>query len=293
MVFGSLLAIPLLGLFTALLAPLPLLHFASRGQSSLLAWGWVAVLLAGAALALESLGFVAVLAGYLAVAAWPALAVEIWSRKGWSSGRWLAVVGLVILAMALALAVAVAYPRQPAEWLAQAVTAAAGGSEGLVRRLTPMGRLSPEMLTEALWATAYLLPSVAALYVVGIVLWLRPRAAALGFSVAREPFHLLRGEEWLPVGFAMGGLGWVFASGMAKWCAANLLVVVLGLYFVVGVAIIHFYLGRRWGGNRWVRLAVILFALQAPVAVAMVVAGLVDGFFPLRRGAGWDGGSEA
>ncbi len=293
LVFGSLLAIPFLGILTAMLAPLPLLHLAAAGRPSLLGWGWVAVVLAGGALVTHSAWLVAVLVGYLAVAVWPAVAVEVWARAGWPGGRWLAVVSGAALALALGVTIAVAYPAHPAELLRNAMGTASRGAETLVRLLGPEGRASSQTMAEALEATAYLLPSLAALYVLAVALWVRPRLPSLRFPVGGEPFHLLRAEEWLPVPFALGGLGWVFTGGLAKWCAANLLMVVLGLYFVAGLAIIHFYLGRRLGSNRWVRLAVVLFAVQLPFAVAVAAAGLIDGFFPLRRGAGWDGGSEA
>jgi len=293
LVFGSLLAVPFLGVFTAMLASLPLLHSAATGRPSILAWGWVAVMLAGVALLADSLWLVAFLEGFLLVAAWPAVSVELWSRSRWPDGRWLTVVVLVAWAVAAASLMAVAAPAHPAERLARAMSAAASGSEAVMRQLLWGGRTSPEVMAAALEGAAYLAPSAVAFYVAAVALWVRSRLPALGFAVGREPFHLVRAEEWLPVAFAVGGLGWVFAAGVAKWLAANLLVTVGGLYFVAGLAIIHFYLGRRWGSNRWVRLAVLLFAVQVPVAVAVAVAGLVDGFFPLRRGAGWDEGSQA
>ena len=115
----------------------------------------------------------------------------------------------------------------------------------------------------------------------------------LGLSRGAEAFAAFTSEEWLPVGFALGGLGWVFAAGLAKWFAANLFVVVLGLYFLDGLAIIHYYLGRRLAGNRWIRLALAFFALQVPFAFVLTAAGLTDTFFSLRRGASQDGGKEA
>lgn len=293
LVFASLLLVPFLGVLTAMLAPLPLVHLASTGRPTVLGWGWVAICLAGAALVTQATWLVVLLIGYLAVAVWPPVTVEVWARRRWSSGRWLALVTLGVLALAVGVGVAASYPAHPGERLAEAMTATAGGTEAMLRVLSPAGRFSPELLAEALKAAAYLMPSVASLYVLAVAMWLRPRLRVLGFDVGGEAFHMVRAEEWLPLGFAVGGLGWVFASGVAKWFAANLLVVVLGLYFVAGLAIIHFYLGRRLGSNRWIRLAVALFALQIPVALTVAVAGLIDGFFPLRRGAGWDGGSEA
>jgi uncharacterized protein YybS (DUF2232 family) len=70
------------------------------------------------------------------------------------------------------------------------------------------------------------------------------------------------------------------------------LVTVLGLYFMHGLAIIHFYLGPRLAANRWVRLAVALLALQMPLALVVSVLGLADSFFRLRRSGAVDEGSD-
>ena len=117
-----------------------------------------------------------------------------------------------------------------------------------------------ELVARATRTVAYLAPSLAASYVLAGALWLRPRLPLLGLPRGGEPFPLYSSDEWLPVGFAVGGLGWVFAPEPYKWLAANLLVTVLGLYFVHGLAIILFHLGRRFGSNRWVRLGVVVLA---------------------------------
>jgi len=290
-VFLSLPFLPVLGMFLAMLAPLPLVHLVAGGRSSALAWGWVAALLVGAALVTQQVWIVALCVGYLTVTAWPALAVELWVRRPWSSGRWVTALTGGAFAISCIFLVALFYPQQPAERIQAFFTSAMTESRALLEALSPAGRGGEDVLSAAIAATAYLVPAAVATYVAGIGLWLRPRLRLLGIARGTEPFHLLRVEEWLPVGFALGGLGWVFTTGLVKWLAANLLVTVLGLYLLQGVAIIHFYLGRRLGSNRWVRVAVMLFALQLPVAVLLVLAGLADAFFPLRRGAGWDGGS--
>ncbi|NCO69558.1 MAG: DUF2232 domain-containing protein [Acidobacteria bacterium] len=73
-----------------------------------------------------------------------------------------------------------------------------------------------------------------------------------------------------------------------KWLGGNMLFTVLGLYFVHGLAIIHFYLGRRLAGNRWVRVGVGVLCVQVPLAGVVSVLGLIDAFFRLRRGSGSD-----
>jgi hypothetical protein len=45
--------------------------------------------------------------------------------------------------------------------------------------------------------------------------------------------------------------------------------------------------------NRWVRLGVVVLALQIPVALVFSALGLADTFFGLRRGGAYDGGREA
>jgi hypothetical protein len=188
---------------------------------------------------------------------------------------------------------AVFYPVFPADGLSVLLERATAGATEMARALGSSGAGVQEMLTWAVHATAYLAPALGGLYVLSGALWLRPRLPLLGLPRGAEPFALYSSEEWLPLGFALGGLGWVFLSEPGKWLATNLFVTVLGLYFVHGLAIILFYLGRRFGGNRWVRFGVALFALQMPVALVFSVLGLADSFFRLRRGGALDGGHNA
>ena len=290
--FAAVSLLPLLGVFVGLLASLPLLQLAASGRSSLLGWGWVTVALVGAALLLQAPWLSAVALGYLLVAAWPAVAVELWVRRAWSTGRWSAAVALLVWGAVSVAMVAAFHPQPPAEGL-RAMLAPSIVEGGEVARAMGALGASVDVLGAALDLTAYVAPAIVACYVLTAALWVRPRLPLLGLPRGEEPFAAYRSEEWLPVAFALGGLGWVFAGGVAKWLATNLFLVVLCLYFVHGLAIIHFHLGRRFGSNRWVRLAVALFALQMPVAVALAALGLVDNFFSLRRGGSSDGGSEA
>ena len=291
LVFVSLGVLPIVGVFLALLAPLPLVHVTATGRPSFLAWGWVAVALVGAVLVFHQPWLVAVATGYLLVAVWPAVSVEIWLRRQWSTGRWAALVAMVALAIAAGVLMAVFHPAAPADALADLIARGAG-TDDLVKKLGEAAG-SEELVASAIHMAAYLVPAEAALYVLWAAFWLRPRLALLGLPRGAEPISRYSSEEWLPVGFALGGLGWVFALGAVKWLAANLLVTVLGLYFVHGLAIIFFYLGRRFSGNRLVRLGVLVFALQVPVALVVSALGLADTFFRLRRGGADDGGVEA
>lgn len=288
---ASLAFVPVLGAVMALLAPVPLVHLAAGGRASVLGWGWVALAIAGAALYWQSVPFAAVLLVYLLVAVLPAVAVELWLRHPWPTGRWVAGIAGGALAAAAAFAVGLFLPEHPATAIAERM------QEVLSESAKTFGYLgggvgTTDLLAQGVEISAYLAPAFAAMYVLSAALWLRPRLPLLGLPRGAEPFALYASEEWLPVAFAVGGLGWVLAPPLAKWLAANLFVTVLGLYFLHGMAIIHFYLGRRLGTNRWVRLAVALIALQIPVALALSVLGLTDAFFRLRRGGAYDGGNE-
>ncbi len=292
LVFASLPLLPILGVFLALLAPLPLVHVLAHGRTTFIAWGWVAVALVGGVLAFPSPWLVAMCVGYLLVAVWPAVSVEAWLRRGWSTGRWTAVVTLVALAVSLAVTLAAFWPTPPGAALMDFFAKMMTGAEEMVRALG-QGAGGEELVARATRTVAYLAPAIAASYVLSGALWLRPRLPLLGLPRGAEPFPLYASEEWLPLGFAVGGLGWVFAPEPYKWLAANLLVTVLGLYFGHGLAIILFHLGRRFGGNRWVRLGIVVIALQLPVALVFSALGLTDTFFRLRRERANDGGREA
>lgn len=292
LVFASLPLLPILGVFLALLAPLPLVHVVAGGRTSFVAWGWVAVGLVSAVFLFRAPWLVALCVGYLLVAVWPAVSVETWVRRQWSTGRWAAIVALVPMGVVSVVVTAALWPTMPGEGLIQLFARLMAGASQLVKALGE-GAGGEELMARAMQVVAYLTPSMAAMYVLSGALWLRPRLPLLGLPRGSEPFPLYTSEEWLPVGFVVGGLGWVFAPEPYKWLAANLLVTVLGLYFVHGLAIILFYLGRRFGMNRWVRLGVVVLALQIPVALVFSALGLADTFFGLRRGGAYDGGREA
>jgi len=291
--FAGLPLLSLVGVFLALLAPLPLVHLVATGRPSFLAWGWVAAGLVAAVLLFQQTWLVGVCVGYLLVGAWPAVSVEIWLRRSWGTGRWVAVVTLTALVVVLGVIWAVFLPVQPAQGLDKLMSQATAQAGEMLQSLGVPVAGGEETVAFLVHWTAYLIPSFAALYVLAGVLWLRPRLPLLGLPRGAEPFAEYASEEWLPVGFALGGLGWVFAPEPAKWLAANLLVAVLGLYFVHGLAIIVFYLGRRLGGNRWVRAGVTVFALMSPIALAFSALGLADTFFRLRPSGALDGGKTA
>lgn len=291
LVFLSLPLVPLLGVLTAVLSPLPLLQLLAASGGTLAGWGWVMIALLGLALATGWPWVIGVATGYLVVAAWPAFSVELWVRRRWSSGRWLAVVSGGALAVLVGVLIALSHPESPADTVARLLAPSAATSPDLARVLGVSRWAGEEMMASALTAVSTLAPAIAALYVAAVALWLRPRLPVLGLPVGREPFAAFSSEEWLPVAFVAGGLGWVFASGLAKWISVNLLVVVAGLYFVHGLAIIHHYLGRRLAANRLVRVVVGVLAVQMPLALVVAAAGLTDAFVRLRRSSRDEEGS--
>jgi len=278
--FTALLVVPLLGAFVGLWSALPLVREHALGRAAFLAWGWVLVLLVGATLAAGGgpLGILA--AGYLLVAVWPAVTVELWQRRGWSTGRWLAVLTLGAWGFSSALAlgwfgtgnVGEALAEGAAAWLKAHKQAAGFWFLG-----------QADMVISGASLAGYLAPAIAAAYVMVAGLWLRPRLGLLGLPLGREPFTSYASEEWLPLGFVVGSFGWVFAGGALGWLAANLLAVVVALYFVHGAAIICAMLGPNLGANRWVRAAVVVVGVQVPLAFLYAALGLVDSFVKIRR----------
>lgn len=282
--FAALGIIPVFGFLIAVLAPLPLTHLAGTGRPSILGWGWVAVLLGGLAAATGSAFAGFALLGYLLVAAWPAVAVEFWSRRLWPTGRWTALVTAVPLAAVAVTLVVVASPQSPADFVGGFLLPVGEQGAQWSSWLQPRGGDADELLRWLIPVIASLVPAIVALYVLAVAVWLRRRLPLLGFSFGGEPFCNYRSEEWLPAGFVAGALGWVFLDGLLKWLAGNLLAAVLGLYFLHGVAIILFHLGRRLGENRWVRAFVVVLGLQLPLTLVFAALGLADVFVALRRG---------
>ena len=286
-VFASLQLLPPVGVFVALLAPLPLLHFAASGRPSVIAWGWVAIALTGAFFVLHWPDLLIGVSGFLLLTVWPVVSIEAWVRRTWNTGRWLAIVAGVAWASLVALFVAGAWPLAPADALGVMIARDLAANTSLTEALG-LGGAATEAVAQALHLVAYLAPSLLTMYVVAVALWARPRLPLLGFARGSKPFAEFGSEEWLPVGFLVGGVAWVVAPEPVKWLGGNMLFTVLGLYFVHGLAIIHFYLGRRLAGNRWVRVGVGVLCVQVPLAGVVSVLGLIDAFFRLRRGSGSD-----
>ena len=161
----------------------------------------------------------------------------------------------------------------------------AGASE-LVKALGE-GAGGEELMARAMRTVAYLTPALVAMYVLTGALWVRPRLPLLGLPRGGETISPVprRRSGCRSASWSAGSAGCSHPSRTSGWLS-NLLVTVLGLYFVHGLAIILFYLGRRFGMNRWVRLGVVVLALQIPVALVCSAVGLADTFFaPAPRGS--------
>lgn len=284
--YSALVFVPLVGIFFGLFSPLPLVRELAWGRSPLLAWGWVLVALAGTALATHSLLLAVYASGYLLLAAWPTVTVEWWQRRVWPTGRWLAIVTLGSWIFVSLLAIALAGDGQVGEFFSQQAVSWVEANRNFAQFWT-LGR--QQLMVSAASLGGYLLPSLAAMYTMGLGLWLRPRLSGLGKG--KEPFASYASEEWLPLGFVAGALGWAFAPGVWGWLSANLLVTVVALYFVHGTAILLAFLGPKLGNNRWIKAAVVVFGVQLPVAFLYAALGLFDSFVKLRRPTGDEGSS--
>lgn len=289
---GSFVLLGPIALMVAPLAIIPILRFEADRGGSILVWGPVVVILAAAASAGGGIVALVVLAAYLIVAVLPTVSIVGWRRSGWSEGRWAAVTVLVFALLLVTAAVVATLPYGPVEVVAQWTRAAAQDAGELY---TSMGLSRGEIqraMDQAQWFVAWTLPSIIVFYFVAVLFWVRPRLELLGLDVPVGAFEDYRSDEWLPLAFAVTGLGAVVLNGTLRWAALNLLLPVLALYFVHGLAIIRAHL-TRWIGRGWlVRWGVAILALQMPLPAVVALLGLVDAFRPLRPQLNEDGGMK-
>jgi len=288
---AGVLVVPVFGLLIAPLGLVPVLHFQSDGSPGIRAWGWVVALLAvGSAVGLGPLPL-ALLAAYSLIVVLPALLVEVWSKLGWSEGRWIAVTTAAALTVVLAGLVFITMPLSPVEAVATAMRGAASDAKEMYGA---MGFAEGEIelaFDASETVVPWVLPSVVIAYLIIILFWIRPRIPLLGYDLEVAPFEEYRGDEWLAAVFALSGLGALFLGGTLRWVALNLLIAVLLLYFVQGLAMIRAHL-VRWVGRGWfVRWGVALMCIYPPMPILVAALGVADSFFPLRPAASDDGGN--
>lgn len=289
---GSFVLLGPIALMVAPLAVIPILRFEADRGGSILVWGPVAVLLAAVASAGGGMVALVVLAAYLIVAVLPTVSIIGWRGSGCSEGRWAAVTVMAFALLLVTASVVATLPHGPVEVVAQWTRAAAQDAGDLY---TSMGLSRGEIqlaMDQAQWFVAWTLPSIVVFYFVAVLFWVRPRLALLGLDVPVGAFEDYRSDEWLPLAFAVTGLGAVGLDGTLRWVALNLLLPVLALYFVHGLAIIRAHLAR-WIGRGWfARWGVAILALQMPFPAVVAMLGLVDAFRPLRPQLNEDGGME-
>ncbi len=287
---GALFVIPFFGLLIAPLGCLPVLHFQSDSTPGFRAWGPPAALLAVAAM----VGFAGIglplLAVYSLVVIVPSATVDLWTRAGWSEGRWIAVATIVGLIGTLTVVATVAAPQTPMEAVSEWMRAS---SEQIGELYSAWGLSegSAELVLDAAeQAASWVLPSVPVAYLVVILFWVRPRLPVLGLPVEVGEFEAYRNDDWLAAVFVLGGAGTLLLGGTARWAAVNLLVIVLILYFVQGLAMIRAHLAR-WIGRGWlVRWGVVLLCVQGPMPLLVAALGVADSFHPLRPQVDDNGG---
>ncbi len=293
---ASLVVVSPVGLFVAPLALVPVVQWiCADSRQGLVSWGWVVAFLSGLAMTGSSFfgsPACAYLAAYVLVVALPAASLEAWRATGWGDERWVAVTTLAGTLTTLGAIAAAARPKPPLTALTDWYYETAAFVEESYRAVgVPTGEL--ELAFDAAASLVpWIVPSIAVGYLIVVLFWLRPRLPVLGFQMPVEPFERYRGDEWLPVGFALGGLGTIFLSGTPRWIAVNVLIAVLMLYFIQGLAMIRAHLAR-WVGRGWlVRWGVALLCLQGPLPMLVAALGIADGFFDMRPKAVDDGGTE-
>lgn len=280
------------GLFVAPLGIIPVARHEGGGRNSLLVWLPVLILLLVLSVAGTGSFAVPLLISYLFIVVIPVTSVALWKRSRASEGRWAAwtMLGVMVL-MLLGIGVYCA-PENPQEALLNWAHANSPQMEDFYSSLG-LGRAEAQlMLDRAELALSWALPAGIAFYLLAILFWLRPRLPMLGLELAIEDFESYQSEEWLPLVFAGAGLATVFLSASARFYAVNILLMVLGLYFIHGLAIIRAHLSRWFGRGWYLRWGVAIVALQGPLPILVASLGLLDAFYPLRHRGDDDGGQE-
>jgi hypothetical protein len=142
---------------------------------------------------------------------------------------------------------------------------------------------------------SYCLPGILLIYITiffvfSLVMLGRLRAwrdVALRRTVEPSPyrFRFLSLPEWLLFVFVIGGLT-PLASGMAKQIGANVLIVVVFLYFLQGLAIVRSFVAATGAGVMgslfvWTILGVL--TLTGISLLPLSIVGLFDSFFDFRH----------
>jgi hypothetical protein len=293
---SSLLLLFPVGLFIAPFGLIPVVQQLAAGRRASLAWGWITaglVVLAVSDATFLGLPVWTFLAAYGAVVVVPAASLELWLAIGGSEGRWATLTTLSGTVLAVLAVTVAARPASPydalAAWWGDATAS-------MVASYRALGIASGELelaLDSIQTIVPWILPGLPVVLLLVITLfWIRPRLPMLGLPLRVAPFEAFRVDEWLPLGFALGGGGAVLFGGTARWLAINLLVAVLALYFVQGLAMIRAHLARWIGRGLLVRWVLALLCLQGPLPFLVAALGMADGFYSLRPRTGDNGGEE-
>ncbi len=280
------------GLFVAPLGIIPVARHEAEGKNSFLVWFPVLILLFGVWLSGGGDPAFSLFLAYLFVVVIPVISLALWKKSRASEGRWAAwtMLGTMFLVL-LGLGVYCA-PASPQERLMHWAQESSPAMESLYSSFG-LGRAEAQlMLDRAEQAVSWALPAAFGFYLLGILFWLRPRLPLLGLSLPVGNFEDYRSEEWLPLLFAVAGVGTVFLHGAGRWYALNFLLTVLGLYFIHGLAIIRAHLARWFGRGWFLRWGVAILALQGPLPLVVAGLGMVDAFHSLRPRKEDDGGFE-
>ena len=288
---AGILVVPLFGLLLAPLGLVPVLHFQADGTPGIRAWGWVVAAIVAASILWPGSVAIALLAAYALIVVIPAVAVELWSRVGWTEARWMVVTvvaALIVVSGAIAMATA---PAGPVEGIVAAMRAAAEDAKMMYGALGFAETEIESAFDASERVLPWVLPGMIIVYLIFVLFWIRPRIPLLGYTVEVGPFEAYRNDEWLAAGFALAGLGALFLNGTPRWLALNLLIAVILLYFVQGLAMIRAHLAR-WVGRGWfVRWGVAFMCIYPPMPILVAALGVADSFFPLRPTASDDGGN--
>jgi uncharacterized protein YybS (DUF2232 family) len=97
------------------------------------------------------------------------------------------------------------------------------------------------------------------------------------------PFALWRAPELLIWVLIAAGFGTAFSAGVVQGVALNLLVILVPIYFLQGLAVVEYFLGRKRLSPLWRGVSYLLLLLVSPLPVIVTTVGIFDLWADFRK----------
>jgi len=116
-----------------------------------------------------------------------------------------------------------------------------------------------------------------------LLLWLLSVLAKNRYQISGQPFATWKAPEllvWLLIG---AGFVFFFFEGLLKQISANLLIILLPIYFLQGLAIVNYFFNRRQVPPFMRGLGYVLIVFLSPVPLILTGIGVFDLWIDFRK----------